>query len=342
MPLLGEAELQALLRTAEAARARSRTGPAPCAPTHVDDRRSRSAGPRTRSGRARSPRAPRPVRRARLRAHGAARGRVAACGRSSVPLTPATGSAAQNGSRRSGRSRRRRAAPRAPRRQPVVEREARAVDDPHAGERHAGGREVARTTRGARGASSRRRRPPRRAPSAAARRVKLSLSRSISVSTSGSGSDSTCAAAYAPAGARPTPTGAGGDPVRAQQLPERRPPPRAAGCSATWPSYRPRSTTSAESGGRLVDEERRLPARRRALRVEPRLVAEHAPVDARDAERPRAASRAARARGDVSVGSPKPFSKRSPCQTCAVLRAARRAARCGSGRRCRARERGVA
>ena len=50
---------------------------------------------------------------------------------------------------------------------------------------------------------------------------------------------------------------------------------------------------------RLVDEERGLPARRRSLRVEPRLVGKHAAVDARDAELASTAPRALRAASDV-------------------------------------------
>ena len=59
-------------------------------------------------------------------------------------------------------------------------------------------------------------------------------------------------------------------------------PRRAPGCATVqWPT-RPRSTISAESGGDSFDVERRLPARRGAAGVEPRLVADHPPGHARD------------------------------------------------------------
>ena len=178
VPLLSRGRPAALLR-ARCTRAPStnRSCALRARPRVDTGRRSGATG--TRSGRRRSRTAPTrrlvvPSSRARRRAPGAL------MRSSSVPLTPATGSEPRtNGA--AGRvvpggdeQRRERA-----RGQPVVERQARAVDDPHAGKRDA---RLAARSRG----RLRRRRPscpfaePRR-PSAfsTSSAVKLSLSRSI-------------------------------------------------------------------------------------------------------------------------------------------------------------------
>ena len=167
---------------------------------------------------------------------------------SSVPLTPATGSAAQNGFRRSTSFQATTssvASARAVSRSSSDRPEPSNMRTPASGTpASARSRNTMRTPSPVVPAS------PASAPSSfrISSAMKLSLSRSISFSTSGNGSDSICASPYAPAGARPTATAPAVIPCRSRM---RRSWPAAAsaGCRAVWPSYRPRSTTSAESGG---------------------------------------------------------------------------------------------
>ena len=213
------------------------------------------------------------VGRAGLRAHGAA-GRLSSRRCSSVPFSPATGSAAQNDGGAPGRSsrdedRRERLGGHA-----VVAREARAVGDPDAGERHARGGQVAGHDRRARrGRAARAISAPISFSTISA--VKLSLSWSIYWSTAGSGpSRPRRAPARSPAPAQPD--AAARDAVAAQhpaKLPPRRvraaarrgrrtPPdrPRAPRAAATRSGRRPTSSP-APCGARRTTTRRRAPGR---------------------------------------------------------------------------------
>ena len=121
-------------------------------------------------------------------------------------------------------------------------------------------------------------------------------------------------AAWRPAGAVPSEIAAGRDPRRAERLPELR---------GRRDRRRERKAVADQVAVRderrqrraLLEEERRLPARRGADGVEPRLVGDQMPGHPPDARARRAGSRAASGRPTTRVGSPKPFSTRLPCHT---------------------------
>ena len=180
--------------------------------------------------------------------------------------------------------------------------------------------------------------PPTSAPScfSISSAVKLSLSRSISCSTFGERGRLDLRERV-----RVGRRAADARPRRWRSLARwssclKRPAAARAGCSARWLSYTPRSTTSAESGGDSKRKNDDFQPGAVRLRVEPRLVADDAPVDPLDPGGLELRGQPLQAvRGERRVAEPLQVDVAVPGRP--VLVAGARAPRCGSGSRRRAR-----